>query len=463
MNMTDMKRPTSPRARAAATLLALLACWFVCLPPASLASEKFNPVPLAVFTGTDAGPWARVERLADRHPSFVQEDFATQTQQFDPLIKRWFGDDPTPSSSEFLLHCAKGFDEKTFPNPVLLVHGAGDNANRAWVHPESPTMPATLPDKGRGFALLLANMGYSVFAVTFAHNQGDNFLQAEQIANAIRRIRILLNRTNDKAFKVDVVAHSKGNAAVQVYVCNGPKMFPKKTYLTPFRHDVRRYVAIASAFHGIDIPYRYYMYNLFVAQKGNINSPMAADALVFYGFWKQFPECSVIPGKTNYFPGQCQLLYNLAKSDVPLGPESYTASDMNLTMTVLYGGGSSLFLKSRGIEAGINAGERLIYKLNEQGLEPDVQLAVIAGKNRYIANYIPGYGYWPMPWEIISPPGDGVVFLKSATAVDGMLRRGAKLLGQEIVDLNHLGVAFRTPAFEALDRFLMCPDGAARR
>lgn len=438
--------------------LAVALAVFLLLPWTGQASDRFNPIPREVFTGAAAGPWERVELLADSHPAFVQETFLPVSRQVNPLIARWFGT-PTPSSGLVLLHCGKGFRGKTLRTPVLLVHGAGDNANRGWIHPFDALMPETLPADRQGYAITLANLGYSVFAVTFAHNQGDNLLQAEQLANVIRRIRILLDRTHDPEFKVDLVAHSKGNVAVRLYCSDARAIFPQKTFLTPFRGDVRKFIAVAAPLRGIDTAFRYYGYNLAVAAKGTYNAPVAPDYLVLNGRWQSMAERSVFPDKgKNPFPGQCQLLFNLVRDGgVPLGPESSTPFDANLTCLALYEGMLSSVLNSRGIDAAIDAGDRLIYRLEDKGLDPRVRVGVLAGSKRYISFYVEGLGFIPLPHELAAPPGDGVVFLASSRHVDGLLRRGAKLLGVKTLELNHLGLCCHPEAFKAIDNWLLEP------
>lgn len=435
---------------------ALLALLPFLAAPAS-ATEMFSTEPVAVFRQPECGLWECVERLRDSHPMMKPEPFAPPSMILDPSLRKWFGDTSTPSSGEFLLHCARGYKRRTLRNPVLLVHGAGDNANRAWLHPQDHLMPTKIDPDKRGFALWLAEMGYATFAITFAHNQGDNIMQAEQIANAIQRIRVIMHRTNDPTFKVDVIAHSKGNVATRIYLSDMKALFPEKPWLTGYRGDVRTYVAIASPFRGIDIPFRYYLYNLTVTQQPDeINSPVAADYLMTSIGWKDVRPRSVFAKEPNYFPGQAQLLFNLVRdAGVELGPDSATPGDANLTANALYFGGSSLYVRSRGIDAAIKAGGRLIYRLEERGIDPSVRLGVIAGRSKYIAKYIKGLGYFPMPWEIVGQPSDGVVLLASSLSTDGILRRGAKLLGKAIFDLNHIFVGFDRTVLEQIDAWLL--------
>ncbi|MBF0545120.1 MAG: hypothetical protein HQM08_11825 [Candidatus Riflebacteria bacterium] len=426
----------------------------------SYGSEKFNSNPITVFEGRDAAFWERVERLRDNHEGFVQENFHPNGTQTNEKIKMWFGGNSTPHSGEFLLHCAKNYNGKNLNTPILLIPGSCDNANRGWIHPKKLDFDGNLselPDNEKGFAVWLSEMGYSVFAVTFAHPQGDNFMQSEHIANAITRIRILLNRQNDPNFKVNLIAHSKGNMPARLYLSDSKSLFPNKKYLTNFRHDVASYIAIASGFRGIDSPFRYYGYNLAVCGKlvepRKLNAPSAADKMLMYGLWNDYSDVSINPDEgKNYFPGQCQLLYDLAGEGIlPLGVDSYT-SDMNYTMNCLYFGGTSLFLHSRGIKTAIDLGERMIYKLEEKGIDPSVNLGVIAGNSPFITK-IEGETI-PMPWEFFSPDGDGLVPIVSSTFTDNALKRGAKLIGKKIFSLNHLELTQEKKVLKAIDEWL---------
>lgn len=435
---------------------ALLTLALTSFTPA-LATDLFSPTPVAVFKGSESGPWEAVERLRDNHPRIKPEAFSPPSMILDPALRKWFGNTPTPPVSEFLLHCAKGYRTRTLKNPVLLIHGAGDNANRAWIHPQDESMPDQLPPDKRGFGLWLAEMGYATFAISFAHNQGDNITQAEQIANAIRRIRIITRRTNDPNFKVDIIAHSKGNVAARVYMSDMKVLFPDKPWLTPYRGDVRTYIAIAAPFRGMDIPFRYYLYNTTIMSRpGEFNSPAGSDYLLLQNGWKDVREYSVFAKNPNYFPGQAQLLYNLVRdAGEELGLDSSTSTDANMTAKALYHGGSSMFIRSRGIDAAVKAGGRLIYALEARGIDPSIRLGVIAGRSKYIAKYIKGLGYFPMPWEMVGPPSDGVVLLSSSLFTDGITRRGAKLIGKNVFDLNHIFVGFHESVLKLVDTWLL--------
>lgn len=441
-------------------LFCLLAFTF----PAS-GSSLFSGEPVKKFQGADAAPWDCVELHNEPHPEFGSEKFSNGSKQKNGLIKKWFGT-ATPNSSKFLLHFYQGWNQKTLKNPVLLVHGAADDANRAWIFPfgqkpEEQSLPAR---EKWGFATWLAEMGYSVFAITFAHNQGCNIRQSEQIANAIKRIRQVTGNENEKDFSVDVIAHSKGNAAVRLYCSDSREIFPQRRWLSSFRGDIRTYINIAGPLQGIDTPFRYYGFNFARAVESDetASTPMAAEKMVIYGMWKSFSGESYSGAGNELWPGQAQVLFNLVRDGgIPLGVDSYTAVDANFSMSALYHGGTSLFLSSKGIDAAIEKGERLMYRLEEKGIDPSVRLAILCGKNPIIqksnASSLENLGflYLGLFMKTWSEPCDGLIFCKTMENTRGILMRGAKLIGRRFVDLNHLDVARRPEMIRIIDDWLM--------
>ncbi|HNV71706.1 MAG TPA: hypothetical protein PKO06_18520, partial [Candidatus Ozemobacteraceae bacterium] len=265
-------------------------------------------------------------------------------------------------------------------------------------------------------------------------------------------IRTLMKRESDPNFKVNIVAHSKGNVVTRIYCSDAPQIFPKKTFLSPFRNDVDTYVGIGPAFRGIDTPFRYYGYNLQIVTQKNSNGPVACDSMLLYGMWKSLKDMSLYKNSSNFFPGQCQLLYNLVRdANVPLGPESMTP-DM-VTPYTLYFGGISALMTSRGIDKAIDEGERLIYRLEEQGFNPNVKIGVIAGSSPFIT-YKDAHTLTPMPWEFFTPAGDGLVYLASALFTDNAVKRGAKLIGKTTVDLNHVDIGRKKEIVRIIDDWL---------
>ena len=115
--------------------------------------------------------WESTSLLRDRDEIFKQQTFHPRTQQQNPEVVRAFGS-ATPHSGDALLHYAgktpDGVAKKQ--TPVLLVHGATKDGNFWWDPSED--------GKNDGLAQKLRDSGHETFAVTFAHNQDDNFLWA---------------------------------------------------------------------------------------------------------------------------------------------------------------------------------------------------------------------------------------------------------------------------------------------
>ncbi len=150
--------------------------------------------------------------------------------------------------------------------PVLLVHGAMQNAN-AWFYPygndgEGNPYPGYSPLEG--FVQTLEADGLCTFALTFGNFHGDNFSQAINLSNALARIVQVTGRPS-----VDVVAWSKGAIAVDTYLSNpahwddwSDDYFEQIALLQAesvpvSTGDVRTYVALSGPHKGIDLNWRH--------------------------------------------------------------------------------------------------------------------------------------------------------------------------------------------------------------
>ncbi len=174
-----------------------------------------------------------------------------------------------PEARFVLLHqgpkTAAGMCDKT-KTPVLLVHGALQNGN-VWILPggndgSGNAYPGTT--QKTGFVQALEAENICTYAVTFGSFHGDNFNQAINVSNALRRVEELTGRP-----KVDVVAWSKGVLSVDLYLANvrtwndwGSKHFEQvaaveASGVPAFRKDVRTYVALSGPHLGIDLNFRH--------------------------------------------------------------------------------------------------------------------------------------------------------------------------------------------------------------
>ena len=348
-------------------LLNILAILSVAL--STHATKFYKPKPLHIIEGPAAKPWQSIEKHRDYHPRFSRTPFHPKLSQLYPQTREAFGSE-TPPDRDFLLYLAKGWD-KASGVPVLLVHGANDDATRRWAYPTSRFSGDHT--KVPGLMQHLSERGLSVFGISFSHYHGDNLFQGEHIANAILRIRKLLNRESDSSFKIDVVSYSKGAMAVRAYVQSASEYYHKK-FLTPYKGDVRRICFVGGPIGGLDLPFRYYLYNLNI-QVRELPAPMGASAMRAGMLMK---KTGINHIQSGYWPGQMQMIHDQRLLGIPFGPLSLTL-DANQTGRALVEGGNSTFLKSAGLEAARKAGGRMIEVLNSKGLPRDVEAILIGG------------------------------------------------------------------------------------
>jgi triacylglycerol lipase len=468
------------------------------LPADAGATPAFDPTtPEATFSGTepvltdaDGLPmWDRIERLWDAGALFRQEDFPPghawgDDEELAPHAATLFGD-ATPHSGRVLLHFAPGWLTPTQSTPVLLLPGAGTNASGVL---------AVL-------ARQLAAGGHAVFALSFAHPHGDNFQQAEQVANAIARIRSLTG-----AAQVDLVGHSKGGVVAAIYLSHtggqgwgtSDRAAAYAAGGTPYRGDVRRFVAVAAPFGGIDTPFRWTAPSVAAVDE----DPLAP---VPWHTWYTYSTANLFVTQDlrdrdlgadglDAWPGQAQLLadwsdvHALPGSRVEFGvyaaqPDWYTT----------YEGGLGFWTGSDGLAAVRDEAGSLVAALGP-GIDPGVSVACAAGTFPFLALDRPAIVVDPFGGDFASFPGqaddfyqdffdalladdfpdlsltdddiqgmragllapgeisglsDGVVFEASAMATAGLLSRGAPLLEARTFSLSHLDLLFASPELGA--------------
>lgn len=457
--------------------------------PFALATPAFDPTTAdATFTDTETYSldgayklWSVIERLHDPDPTlFSAGEFNSSTEwpldaDYAPHIADCFGTQ-RPASNDALLHLgpsmaiAKG-------TPILFVPGAADNASRGFVtmawHEDLLFRP--------------------VFALTFAHPHGDVFEQAELVADAIARIK---ERTG--ASQVDVVGHSKGGAAVAVYLANyAGAVWSDTAYMdagTKYRGDVRRAVFIATPLGGIDTGFRWPLSNFYSLDSDSAFSPSSWQT--YYSMGVGVPASAVdlraqdfFPEDGDLFPGQRQLLAR--QDDYPLpGSVSWLgAYSLQPDWYTTYEGGYGFYTYSKGIDAAIEAGGNLVAEIARNGADPDVELFTLAGNSPLMPNgtedwvasqygdqfseYTTGIDTWAAllgdlvgngmmsagytQAEVeglangdlllgeVSGESDGLVFVSSATDADALTARGAEVLESKVVNLSHLDLLYASP------------------
>lgn len=376
------------------------------------------------LSGRDSNPWERIELLEDDDPHFVTENFHLKSRQNHRIIQKAFNTNK-PHSRNFLLHFAPNWSRSRNKTPVLLVHGAGDNACRGFCHPWTFDLPEDGNIEKPGMMQFLVKKGFAVFAITYSHPHGCNFLQAQQLANAISRIKSVTG-----ADKVDVVCHSKGAMSVRIYASDLGASTHEFKWLTPFRHDIRNIVFVASPLKGIDTAFRYYAYNFTVKQQ-NLAAPLGPESMLWQGMFVDNYHHNKL------FPGQFQMLHNWVKDGIGFNNQSGTP-DANYTRSILYNGGVSTLLVSDGIDRAIQEGGDVIRLLNEKGVDPSITCHVLAGTKQTIDTV--KFGWLELPVGEFAGDSDGVLFLKSATWTKGLRARGARLGSVKVLDTHHVGL-----------------------
>ena len=360
---------------------------------AALATPGFDPgAPAATFDAAnlpellgnhngDKVLWERIDRFEDASDPdlFPQHAFNSVSRwsdsEFTPHIATLFGDSE-PGSEAFLLHAAVGTSAAT-GTPILLVHGAGDNASRAW---------SVLRDE-------LVALGRPVYAITFAHPHGDVFGQAEVVADAIA---VITARTGAQA--VDLVAHSKGGMAVAAYTSHTasaewgdtPTANAYEQSGTPYRLDVRRVVYVGSPLGGIDTSFRWSAGNFLGLDADLAISPTAWSTYYPYGstYWwyaEDLEEQDFLSTDGDLFPGQRQLL---RRQPAPLPGSLPWIGGFAIQQDwyTTYEGGFGLVSWSEGIDDAIADGGYFMDHLAAQGMDPRIDVYVLAGGNPLMPN-----------------------------------------------------------------------------
>jgi len=338
------------------------------------------------------GAW--IEHLQDNEEHLVQRQFLPSQQQKNAEVVKSFGT-PTPPSSSVLLHFFGPPATPAEKPPVVIVPGAKVDAYFYQTLAQS-----------------LRTQGLSVYALTFAHNQDDNYGQAQQLTNAVARVRSLTN-----APQVDLVAHSKGCIVATVYAT--PSF--RKHWMSDYAHDLRRMLLVGGPNGGIDYFHRHPF-----EDQGASNWPMVWRSLTADG---QTKDCGAWQMDLDgYWPGQAQL--------VSRWDERFPVQDK-----VSYYGGSSDRFQADGIEAAIEAGENFIARLGSSPLAEEVEVGLLAGN---LAD-VPGFR------NETAGPSDGIILVDSALRPPYQ----AHLSKATVLPCNHIQLILSTAAQSQIAGFLL--------
>ncbi|MEU9796732.1 lipase [Streptomyces sparsogenes] len=382
-------------------------------PPSYLTQEA------SFGSGAVTNGWERVERYLDTTAGFHTEDYPPDGRG-DQAGQRvtYFGGVSRPYSGRFLLYSAPGWDRGTRTTPVLLVHGANDTADRAWANPGEAggygcgalSCPST------GLMQYLSARGHRVFAVGFAHMQGDNLMQAQIVGDAIAVIKARLG-----VGQVDLVGWSKGEMSARAYVSS-----VKPSWGRAYAGDVRRLITLGGPNGGYDYPYAHgwaHDFSVWPECGGKVNAPSPHSHMTCYGLYTAHPEFSMTPsGGYDDYPGQRQML---ARWDGVYGVDG-AAQDWYTT----YYGGQGLYTAGSGIQAAIDAGS-LIKPLHNAGVPASVTTYLLAGGSPDVVGI----------FNENRGPSDGVVLIDSALDTTGVAKVGGTAT---VVGANHLELGWNT-------------------
>lgn len=379
--------------------------------------------------GTVANGWAKVERYRDTTPGFADEQYPPDGRgNQDGQRLTFFGGVAQPSSSRFLLYSAPGWSTGAKATPVLLVHGANDNPDRAWANPNesggfgcgSATCPST------GLMQYLSSRGYRVFAIGFAHKQGENRQQAQQVGDAIALIKSRLGVS-----QVDLVGWSKGELSTRMYVSS-----VKPPWGRAYAGDVRKLITLGGPNGGYDYPFAHgYAHDLSIWPECgvNINAPSPHTRMTCYGAYAYHPELSITPtAGWDTYPGQRQML---ARFDSAFGVDG-SQQDWYTT----YYGGRGFYTDGTGIQAAIDAGS-MISAIQSAGTPASVSVYLLAGGSPSIVGV----------FNENRGPSDGIVFVASALDSTGIGHLAATAL---LGSVNHLQLGWASASMSQVTSWL---------
>lgn len=385
-----------------------------------------SPVLEATYTTSISNGWAQVERWRDPSTAFAQETFppdgrGNQTGQ----RVTFFGGNATPQSAHFLLYYAPNWNTAPNTTPVLLVHGANQDADLAWANPNEAgnfgcgqqICPTT------GLMQSLVSSGFKVFAIGFPQKNGDGYFWAEQIEDAIQVIK---SRTGVST--VDVVSWSKGAFNARMYASS-----VRQSWGSPYQGDIRRLIMAGGPNNGIDLSFRHgwnFSLPVYPACNGTIDGPTPHDQLVCFGVWQNGPQWTY---SSAYFPGAAQMLKRWdSVFPLPTGEQDWETT---------YYGGLGFYTHGNGIDAYM--GPSLVDTVRTAGTSAGVKVYELCGSVNNIA----------LLHNEHTGPSDGVVFIASCNDSTGIGNLG----GSAVIAVNHLGLGWNTPAVNQITAWLSAP------
>ncbi len=333
-------------------------------PTAAAVTWRTGPV----LTDGERAVWSAVERHVDTATLFADADFPpglTPTDDAPTLGAALAFGDARPTPGTFLLYVSPRADALEEP-PVLLVPTAGDHPTPAFAD-----LAARLEREGR-----------PVYALALANGFADLFTQAEVVADAIARIK---ERSGSET--VDVLAHGTGGLATAIYLSNtagtswGSPAFERDG--TRYRGDVQVAVLVGAPLGGLDTPFRWPE-----TSRANLLRDQATAPTVWTTYYPdtwQDPSSAIglasqdlMPEDGDYFPGFRQII---AQQEPPAPFEDALTSQWSLQRDgwTTRDGGLGTFGESPGLFAVLDAGGDLLGHLAAAGVDPAIEVHLVAG------------------------------------------------------------------------------------
>ncbi|MEW5907515.1 MAG: alpha/beta fold hydrolase [Elusimicrobiota bacterium] len=393
------------------------------VPPPAPAEEKGARPPqgLRLLRSVPSKYWERIECWQDYARPFASEPMLHKSRHETREIVDAFGTN-MPRTGTFLLHYGPRWNSNT-GRVVVLLHGASDNANRAWATPA-----VQLGDPGRpGLLQALEAQGNRVFAITFPHKHGNLFYEAQYLADAID---IIAAATGEGRFSL--VGHSAGGLVGRVYVSG----YRAGAGWTPYRGEVDSLVTLGTPHRGQDFAFRHPEFNYyFMKDELAANAPMSWDRVLVYGQWRDTFEFSIY---SDNFPMQQQTLWDWTGRY----PVSMSSPDH---YTTVYGG-QGYVSHSQGLNSAIMKGGNFLNGLRQYPVPPDIDVTVVAGNNNRIEN---------VPQTEKDGPSDGLIFVDSASHTADLTHPSRTApIRSVVLDENHVTIAFSRPVAELVTGLL---------
>ncbi|WP_232849704.1 esterase/lipase family protein [Bowmanella yangjiangensis] len=376
----------------------------------------------ATFTSGISNGWVKVERWRDTSGNIGQEAFPSDGRGDQSGQRATFFADSSPSSDNFLLYYAPNWNTNSKAVPVLLIHGANQDADLAWANPNDAgdygCGQQSCPSTGLMQALVADN--FKVFALSLAHKNGDGYIWAEQIANAISIIK-----SQTGASKVDLVTWSKSAFNARMYISS-----VTQSWGTSYQGDVRRLIMLGGPNNGIDWSFRHgwtHTFAVYPGCGGVINGPTAHDAILCYGIWQSGSQWSYA---SSYFPGSVQMLKRWDSTyALPVSEQDWYTT---------YEGGWGFYTHGQGIDAFLPYS--LVDDVRAAGTDPAVRVHNLCGNKADIA----------LIHNEHTGPSDGVVFVSSCNDASGLGNHG----GSATINVNHLKLGWSSSGINQIKTWL---------